>query len=55
MIDRGEVPAIPGPQAVTKAIDLAVTGKPGQRHRVKVGKNNALPRGQRVFAVLIGA
>ncbi|MNM81345.1 hypothetical protein D3C81_933450 [compost metagenome] len=44
LVDPLEVAAVPDPQAVGQAADLAVTGLRGERHRVEVGEHDGLPR-----------
>ena len=50
-----EIPAIPCPQAIAQAIDLAVTGQPGQRYGVEIVEDNAFACVQRFLTILIGA
>ena len=55
LIDRGEVPAIPGPQAIAQAIDFAVAGNAAERHRIDEIEHDAAACRQGFLAILVGA
>ena len=55
LIDRGEVPAIPGPQAIAQAVDFAVAGNAAERHRIDEIEHDAAARRQGFLAILVGA